>query len=250
MTARQAVHDTAPDSLDELATLVASWRRHLRAQRMSPSTIATYSAAVTQLAGYLREHGMPLEVAAVHREHVEAWVTSLLERWKPTTAHNRYRGAHAFFRWLVDEGEIRTSPMERMKPPRLPEAPPPVLRDNELAALFAACERDRTFAGRRDEAIVRALADTGIRRSELLGLTLDTVDLERGTLRVNGKGSRAANEPGSIRSGGIHPPAPVSRSATVSSAEKATPTSSCSLRQMPARRATSCLGMTLQPLRR
>ena len=190
MTARQAVHDTAPDAHDELATLVASWRRHLRAQRMSPSTIATYSAAVTQLAGYLREHGMPVDVAAIHREHVEAWVTSLLGRWKPTTAHNRYRGAHAFFRWLADEGEIRTSPMERMKPPRLPEAPPPVLRVAELAALFAACERDRTFAGRRDDAVIRTLADTGIRRSELLGLTLETVDLERGILRVTGKGSR------------------------------------------------------------
>lgn len=185
-----AGHDTSPPPIDELDELVGSWRRHLRAQRMSPSTISTYAAAVRQLATFLRQNRMPTSPASIRREHVEAWITELLDRWKPATAHNRYRGTHAFFRWLVEEGEIRDSPMDRMKPPRLPEAPPPVLRDAELLGLFAVCEKDRTFVGRRDEAIVRTLADTGIRRGELLGLELEHVDLERGVLRVTGKGSR------------------------------------------------------------
>ena len=42
---------------------------------------------------------------------VPGFPDELLERWKPATAHNRYRGAHAFFRWLLDEGEI---PSERL----------------------------------------------------------------------------------------------------------------------------------------
>ncbi len=191
MTVTQASdHDTSATAADQLEELVASWRRHLRAQRMSPATISTYTTAVRQLAAYLAAQGMPVAPTAIHREHVEAWITDLLDRWKPSTAHNRYRGAHAFFRWLAEEGEIRDSPMDRMKPPRLPVEPPPVLREAELGALFAVCERDRSFVGRRDEAIVRTLADTGIRRSELLGLELAHVDLERGVLRVTGKGSR------------------------------------------------------------
>ncbi len=80
--------------------------------------------------------------------------------------------------------------MQRMKPPRLPEAPPPVLRDADLRHIIAACERDKTFEGRRDEAIIRIFSDTGVRRGELLGLTLADVDLDSGTLRVIGKGSR------------------------------------------------------------
>jgi site-specific recombinase XerD len=183
-------HDTSSAELDELETLVDSWRRHLRAQRMSPATLLTYTTAVRQLARFLRTNGMPTAVAAIRREHVETWITELLERWKPATAHNRYRAAHTFFGWLVEEGEISASPMARMKPPRLPEVPPPVLRETELRALFAVCERDRSFAGRRDEAIIRTLADTGIRRSELLGVQLADVDLEHGVLRVTGKGSR------------------------------------------------------------
>ena len=34
---------------------------------------------------------MPTAPAAITREHVEAFITDLLERWKPATAHNRYR---------------------------------------------------------------------------------------------------------------------------------------------------------------
>ncbi len=182
-----AVHSTATDELTDLA---ASWARHLRAQRASPSTIATYGTSVGQLARFLRQQGMPKSPASVTREHVEAFVTDLLGRHAPATAHNRYRALRSFFGWLVEEGELRASPMERMKPPRLPEAPPPVLRDTDLRHVIAVCERDKTFEGRRDEAIVRVFADTGIRRGELLGLTLDAVDLDGGTLRVTGKGSR------------------------------------------------------------
>ncbi|MEX2183475.1 MAG: tyrosine-type recombinase/integrase [Chloroflexota bacterium] len=180
-------HHTATAELDGL---IASWRRHLTAQRMSPATLSTYSTSVRQFARFLAERGMPTSQAAITREHVEAFVTDLLERWKPATAHNRYRALNSFFRWLVDEGEVRTSPMDRMKPPRLPETPPPVLRAIELKRLLTVCAADKTFTGRRDEAILTVFMDTGCRRGELLGLTLDDVDMDAGTLRVIGKGSR------------------------------------------------------------
>jgi site-specific recombinase XerD len=183
----RAADHTAPDALGALLT---SWRRSLAARRASPATIDTYSTAVGQLADYLAAHGMPDRAVNVRREHIEAFVTDLLEHKAPATAHNRYRGCQAFFNWLVEEGEIRTSPMERMKPPTLPEAPPPVLRDAELRRLLAACEKDHTFNGRRDEAVLRVFVDTGTRRAEVLGLRLEDVDLDQGLLKVIGKGSR------------------------------------------------------------
>jgi site-specific recombinase XerD len=180
-------HSTAPDALP---ALVASWRRSLAARRVSPATIDTYGTAVAQLADFLHEHGMPETVGAIRREHVEAFVLDVLNRRAPATGHNRFRGCQAFFRWAIEEGEIKASPMEHMKPPRLPEAPVAVLRDAELRKLLETCERDRSFIGRRDEAVLRTLLDSGIRRAELLGLQLPDVDLDRGLLRVTGKGSR------------------------------------------------------------
>jgi hypothetical protein len=102
------LHDTATAELDDL---IASWRCHMVAQRMSPATLSTYGTSVRQLATFLAERGMPTSPAAITREHVESFITDLLERWKPTTAHNRYRAVGSF--WLVDEDEIRTSPMDR-----------------------------------------------------------------------------------------------------------------------------------------
>jgi site-specific recombinase XerD len=187
---RNAPADAGHSTADELVNLAASWARHLRAQRASPKTIDTYTAAVGQLARYLGDTGMPTSPGALTREHVEAFIRHQLEHNKPATAHNRYRALRSFFGWLVEEGEVRESPMARMKPPRLPEAPVPVLRDEELRRVIAACDRDKSFEGRRDAAIILAFAGSGIRRGELLGLTSADVDLDGGTLRVTGKGSR------------------------------------------------------------
>jgi site-specific recombinase XerD len=182
-----AVHDTAPS---DLQTLLASWRRHLAAQRMSPATLATYSAAVRGLDAFLAEQAMPRAIGSISREHVEAFITNILEHWKPATAHNRYRALRSFFGWVVEEGEVRVSPMERMKPPRLPEEPPPVLREGDFRKLLEVCGRDKSFAGRRDDAVLRVFIDTGARRGEILGLKLEDVDLDQGLMRVTGKGSR------------------------------------------------------------
>jgi site-specific recombinase XerD len=174
----------------QIPPLVASWRRSLAARRVSPATIATYSSAAQLLADYLAAHGMPTDVASIRREHVESFVADLLERRAPATAHNRFRGCQAFFGWVVEEGEIRVSPMANMRPPRLPETPPAVLRDDQLRKLLAVLARDRTYVGRRDEAILRTLIDTGTRRAEVLGLRVADVDLDRGLVTVTGKGSR------------------------------------------------------------
>jgi site-specific recombinase XerD len=139
---------------------------------------------------------MPTDVAKIKREHLEAFIADLLERWKPATAANRYRGLQQYFRWLVDEGEIRESPMARMRPPKVPESLPPVLRPDELRRLLASCAGD-TFEGRRDAAVLSVLVDTGARRAEVAGLrftpedeTTNDVDLDQEVLRVIGKGRR------------------------------------------------------------
>ncbi len=68
--------------------------------------IKTYMEAVGLLGAFLGSKGMPTEVGAIHREHVEAFVADQLERWKPATASNRYRALKVFFGWLLEEGEI------------------------------------------------------------------------------------------------------------------------------------------------
>lgn len=178
-------------SVGDIDAMAASFARYLRASNRSPRTIRTYGEAVEGLSRFLAERGMPRQVSAIKREHVEAYVESILARWTAATALNRYQGLRQFWNFLVEDGEITESPMVRMRPPKVPEAPPPVLTDDELRALLKAAEGS-TFEQRRDTALLRVLIDTGARVSEIANLTMgdDEVDLDAGTLTVVGKGRR------------------------------------------------------------
>lgn len=175
----------------DLSTLGESFARHLRAANVSPLTVKTYLDAVTQFARYLASEGHTSIVDQLERRHVEGFIADQLVRWRAATAANRFRGLRQFFAWLVDEEEISASPMERMRLPRIPDEPPPVLSEDELRALVAACEGDKSLEGRRDAAIVRLLLDTGIRRAEAAGIRhAEDLDLASRTLYVLGKGRR------------------------------------------------------------
>ena len=166
-----------------------SFRRGLRAQNKSPQTLKCYTEAVSQLGHFLESKGMPTTLAGLTREHIESYIGDLVSRFKPATANNRYRALHSYFKWAVEEGEIKVSPMAHMRPPRIPEDPAPVLSDKQLKALLNACAGN-SFDDRRDMAILSVLLDTGLRRAELAGLTLDDVDFDNDSMVVLGKGGR------------------------------------------------------------
>src|ERR1700722_16002686 len=101
-------------SVGDLATLIPTFERSLRAANKSPKTIQVYGEAARQLLGFLRQQGMPTEVAKLGREHVEAFIEHLVATRAPATASNRYRALMALFNFAVDFGEITDSPMRKM----------------------------------------------------------------------------------------------------------------------------------------
>jgi site-specific recombinase XerD len=174
----------AAPSVDDLA---ASFELYLRAGNKSRRTIETYREALDGFCAHLQATSKR-SLGQARREDVEAWMTVLLARWKPGTAHNRYRGLHAFYRWLEEEEDI-PSPMARMRPPAVPEQPVPVLGEEQLRTLFAVCA-GKDFDARRDTALLMMLLDAGPRRSELLGMRLADIDPVLGVVIVRGKGGR------------------------------------------------------------
>jgi site-specific recombinase XerD len=176
-------------SVGDLRALVPDFERSLRAANKSPKTIKIYGEAARSMIDFFVANGMPTDAAKVKREHVETYIEDQIARWKPATANQRYRSLAQFWKYLEEEGEIRTSPMAKMKPPKVPEDLVPVIPQADLRKLLAACE-GKHFDDKRDMAMLRMLIDTGMRAGELVGIGVDDVDRDTGVAFVVGKGSR------------------------------------------------------------
>jgi site-specific recombinase XerD len=177
-----------------LSESIDDYRLSLHAAGKSASTQAVYTLSLSYLDAFLAEKGMPRTLSAIRREHIEAWLASVRDAGRaPATVSVYYRSLQPFWRWAIEEGFIRESPMGNMRPPIVPEQPVPVLTLEQLRALLKACDGSR-FEDRRDTAIIRLLADTGIRRGELAGLRVTDVTIDAkaggGVVDVLGKGRR------------------------------------------------------------
>jgi site-specific recombinase XerD len=170
-----------------LSPLLRSFERHLRAENRSEHTIASYLESLRQAEAFLAGRGRSLLDA--RREDLEAFLGDLLRRRAPETVATRYRRLRVLYRWLEEEEEIAASPIARMRPPIVPEQPVPVVPEDGLRRLLAACA-GKSFEDRRDTALILLLVDVGPRRAELMGLTVADVDFDLDVLLVLGKGRR------------------------------------------------------------
>src|SRR5947209_1125206 len=149
----------------DIRSLGQDWQRSLKAEMLSANSVRSYTEALRQFIAFADANGMPLEVGHITREHVETWLVDLAGRRAPATVAKRHVALALFFKWLVAEGELTASPMVNMKVPSVPMTPVPVVDDETLRKLLKACD-GKTFADRRDMAIIRLLLDTGLRRGE------------------------------------------------------------------------------------
>ncbi len=170
-----------------VTALSESFERTLLAQNKSPHTVRAYMGAVRYFNLYLSAHGLPTAARDVTRDSIEQWLTDQLITGKASTVDTRFRGLQRFWSWAVDEDEVDASPMARMHPPRINVNSPPVISDDDLTKVLKACD-GKSFADRRDMAIIRLLLDTGMRRGECAGLQSDDVDWTVNVAWVNAKG--------------------------------------------------------------
>ena len=183
----------------DLAALLPSWLLSLRSERKSPATIKVYGDGVRAFLKWCGEHG---HSPALDRDLVKAFVADLLDAGaEPATARSRQLAMRRFSTWLEEEGEIDSDPLLGLKAPKLDTKVTESLSDDQLRKLFKACV-GKDFRDRRDEAIVRLMAETGMRAGEVCGLGIDDVDLNRGLVTVRrGKGGKGRIAPFGAQTG-------------------------------------------------
>nr|BFE69859.1 hypothetical protein GCM10020092_031600 [Actinoplanes digitatis] len=116
----------------------------------------------------------------------QAW---MVESRSAATALNKHKSLQQFFAWLVEEGEVDTSPMAVVPKPRLGQTLIPIMTDDETRRLLAVCHGNG-FAQIRDQAIIRMFCSTGARLTEIGDLCVSDVDLNTESVWLHGKGGK------------------------------------------------------------
>lgn len=154
----------------------------------SPNTIDAYRTDLVDYLAYGADCGW--SAASVTADGVLAWVRARLDvGLAPATVRRGLTTVRNFHRWLVLEDLRPDDPTVTVELPRVPRGLPKALSEDEAAALVAAPPGGGAPA-RRDRAVLETLYGTGVRVSELVGLSLGDIDLPSASMRVLGKGSK------------------------------------------------------------
>jgi integrase/recombinase XerD len=175
-------------SLPDLAALLPSWRLAMKAERKSAGTIKVYTDGVNKFLRWCADTGHPAELT---KPTVQAFLADLLDAGaEANTAKSRDMALKRYAAWLVDEGELSSHPLTGLKPPKGDHKVVHALTDDQLKRLIRACD-GKTLQDRRDEALVRLMAETGLRASEVVDLQIADVNVHDGLVTVNrGKGGK------------------------------------------------------------
>lgn len=165
---------------------IREFELHLRAERnASPHTRRAYLADVRQLAEGLGPASDPAEISP---DQVRSHLAVLHRARHPATLGRKLAALRTFFRFLVREGVCALDPTAGIPAPRAPRRLPAPLSVDDCHALVEAGGGPESEAETRDRALVELLYGAGLRVAELVSLDVRDLDLQRGELRVTGKG--------------------------------------------------------------
>ncbi|GMV22555.1 MAG: tyrosine recombinase XerD [Acidimicrobiia bacterium] len=169
---------------------VTAYLRHLEVERrMAPNTVAAYRRDLTRVQAWAQANGR--DIPSLDRPSLEAIVRdAMTSGLSPTSTARLVAAIRGLFKHLRVRGDIQQNPAEDLQAPRLFAALPKFLTADQVDALLAAPDV-ATPIGLRDRALIEVLYATGLRVSELVGLRLADVALDRGYVQCLGKGRKA-----------------------------------------------------------
>ncbi|MCK9531372.1 MAG: site-specific tyrosine recombinase XerD [Gammaproteobacteria bacterium] len=155
---------------------------------LSGNTLAAYRRDMEGLARWLAPRGSRLDIAS--REELLRYLQERTAQGARPRSTARLRSTmRRFYRYLVRERVRDDDPSARIDAPRLGRPLPDTLTEAEVEVLLAQPDTGDRL-GLRDRAMLELLYATGLRVSELVGLTLSQLSLTQGLVRVMGKGSK------------------------------------------------------------
>lgn len=176
----------------KVETAVSEFLTYLRTERSATKeTISSYRNDLTQFATHLATSGQPTDIERITPPVLRRFLATIQAEKDlsgPTMAR-KIATLRSFFSYLVSQEYLDRNPALILRTPPKPQRIPVYLTEPELKRLFAAAERSESPWAMRDLLVLKLLAHTGVRRSELVGADWNDVDFGRRELTVR-KGKR------------------------------------------------------------
>ncbi|HUU39603.1 MAG TPA: site-specific tyrosine recombinase XerD [Desulfatiglandales bacterium] len=168
--------------------LLDQFINHLKVERgLAVNTILAYSSDLINFFDFLKKIRVsPLEVT---QAELLAFIDEKRSQLSSRSLARTLVAIRTFYRFLVSEGKITANPARLMGIPKMYQYLPEILNRDEVEALLSQPNIDKVL-GKRDKAILELLYATGLRVTELIGLKANNINLEVGSIRTMGKGSK------------------------------------------------------------
>ena len=198
-------------------------------RRYSPRTQELYRAALEDFARWAEMPGqaghdekvtghdvMADLIGHLVPSRIREYEANLIGRgMKPRTVHLHMSALSGYCNFLIKQGRMKSNPVRTVRRPKMEKRLPQYYRESSMdeylretahaagedeLTLLLSLEKDsklftEMYRRRLRRLIVSILYGTGIRRAELISLTVGSVDFSRGTLRVTGKGDKRRESP-------------------------------------------------------
>jgi integrase/recombinase XerD len=184
-----------------LRDAVLGYLDHISVERgLSANTVQAYTRDLRRYAGWCDSRGLT-DVESIRANDVSDFAASLRhgDDYGPAlSASSSARvviAVRGFHKFGVREGWTSVDPCVDVQPTAIPKRLPKALSYAEVSAIIEAAGDLETAHGLRDRALLELLYGTGTRISEAVGLDIDDIDFELGTVQVTGKGDKQRRLP-------------------------------------------------------
>ena len=155
---------------------------------LSANTLAAYRTDLRAFQSWLAKKGLALE--QVTRADLLAYLAANVRAGlSPRSSARHLSTLRRFYRYLLIQGRTQADPTADVRSPVIGRPLPKNISEQGVEKLLSTPPRD-TALGSRDRAMLETMYASGLRVSELVGLTLNELDLTTGLVRVVGKGGR------------------------------------------------------------